>query len=144
MTQNPPADVHNLRRFVEAQGPVFQTVLAELQSGRKRSHWMWFIFPQIRGLGHSSTAQYYAIGSLAEAEAYLKHPVLGPRLVECCQLVNRIESRSATEIFGYPDDLKFRSSLTIFARAAPEERAFADALERYFSGAPDPLTLARL
>ncbi len=105
---------------------------------------MWFIFPQIRGLGHSSTAEYYAIHSLAEAQAYLRHSVLGPRLLECCRLVNGIEGRSADEIFGYPDDLKFRSSITLFARAAPEEKVFADALEKYFSGAPDSLTLAKL
>jgi uncharacterized protein (DUF1810 family) len=142
----PPSqsDPYGLGRFVEAQEPVLASVLSELRSGRKRSHWVWFIFPQIRGLGRSSTAEYYAIGSLAEAKAYMKHSVLGPRLVECCRLVNLIEGRTADEIFGYPDDLKFRSSLTLFARAAPEERVFAEALAKYFGDEPDPLTLARL
>jgi uncharacterized protein (DUF1810 family) len=138
------SDPYGLGRFVDAQEPVFASVLSELRSGRKRGHWMWFIFPQIRGLGRSSTAEYYAIGSLAEAQAYLKHPVLGPRLVECCRLVNIIEGRTATEIFGYPDDLKFRSSLTLFARAAPGQSVFAEALAKYFGNEPDPSTLARL
>jgi uncharacterized protein (DUF1810 family) len=144
MASDPHDDPYNLSRFVEAQEPVFASVLSELRAGRKRSHWMWFVFPQIRGLGHSSTAEYYGIRSLAEAEAYLKHPVLGPRLIECCRLVNLIEGRSASEIFGYPDDLKFRSSITLFARAAPVEKVFADALDKYFAGAPDAATLARL
>src|SRR5438552_1517547 len=105
-------DSYNLKRFVEAQETVFETVVSELRAGRKRSHWMWFIFPQIAGLGYSQTARHFAISGIEEAKAYLEHPVLGPRLVECCRLVNLIEGRSVEEIFGYPDDLKFRSSVT--------------------------------
>jgi len=105
---------------------------------------MWFIFPQIRGLGHSPTAMRFAIGSTAEARAYLDHPVLGPRLRACCELVNRVEGRSITEIFGHPDDLKFRSSMTLFAEATVANREFLNAIEKYFAGAPDPLTLQRL
>jgi len=138
---SPPPD---LERFVDAQRPVYDTVLRELRAGRKRSHWMWFIFPQIAGLGHSAMAQRFALSSLDEAAAYLAHPVLGPRLRECAALVAGIEGRSIAEIFGDPDDRKFRSSMTLFAQAAPEETIFADCLRRYFGGEGDPETLARL
>ena len=118
--------------------------LGELRAGRKRSHWMWFIFPQVAGLGRSTMAQEFALSSLDEAAAYLAHPLLGPRLRECTALVAGIEGRSIGEILSYPDDMKFRSSMTLFARAAPEEPIFALCLQKYFAGEPDPLTLARL
>ena len=137
-------DRFHLQRFVDAQQPIYATALGELRAGRKRSHWMWFIFPQIAGLGRSTMAQEFALSSLDEAAAYLAHPLLGPRLRECTALVAGIEGRSVGEIFGYPDDLKFRSSMTLFARAAPEERIFALCLQKYFAGEPDLLTLARL
>ena len=137
-------DPFDLQRFAQAQAPVFETVLAELGAGRKRSHWMWFVFPQLRGLGLSSMAEHYGIASLDEARAYLAHPVLGPRLRECCALVQRVAGRSANQILGSPDDLKFRSCLTLFARAAPDEPLFAQALEKYYGGQADPRTLARL
>ena len=124
----PASDPFNLERFVTAQGPVIEIAMAELAAGRKRSHWMWFVFPQIRGLGSSATAVHYAIGGLAEAAAYLAHPVLGPRLLECTRIVSGVKNRPAHEIFGEPDDLKFRSSLTLFHLAAPEEPAFRNAL----------------
>lgn len=138
------SDVFDLRRFVEAQAPVYEQVRRELAAGRKTSHWMWFIFPQIRGLGHSPTALLFAIGSIAEASAYLEHPVLGQRLRECTALVNAVEGKSASQIFGSPDDLKFRSSMTLFAAAAPDESTFQQALEKYFGGEPDRLTLGKL
>ncbi len=137
-------DPHDLQRFVEAQAPVFDTVLAELAEGRKRSHWMWFVFPQIAGLGSSPMARRYAIGSLAEAQAYLAHARLGPRLLDCTDLVNRVRERSITAILGSPDDMKFRSSMTLLRRAAPHEARFAAALDRYFDGVPDRRTLERL
>ena len=137
-------DPYHLQRFVDAQNPVFAQVCSELRAGRKRSHWIWFIFPQIRGLGDSPLAQEFAITSLEEAQAYLDHPILGARLRECCQLVNLVEGRSIEEIFGYPDDLKFRSSLTLFAHAASDNQIFKEALEKYFNGEDDPLTLERL
>src|SRR5579862_4035190 len=112
---------YDLQRFVSAQNPVYEQVRAELRGGRKESHWIWYIFPQIRGLGHSQTAATFGIASREEAEAYLKHPVLGPRLRECTRLVNRVEGRSVNQIFGYPDDLKFRSSMTLFASVAPDD-----------------------
>ena len=115
-------DPFDLRRFVDAQAGVYDSVLAELRAGRKRSHWMWFVFPQLRGLGHSSMALHFGISSTAEAEAYLGHPILGPRLRECTRLVNLIENRSIAEIFGYPDNLKFCSSMTLFARATIENQ----------------------
>jgi len=135
------SDRYNLSRFVLAQDPVFSRVCAELAAGRKQSHWMWFIFPQLAGLGSSPLAQRYAIGSLAEARAYLAHPLLGERLRSCTQLVNRISGHTVQEIFGYPDYLKFRSSMTLFAHAAvgPVE-PFSEALARYFAGEEDPLT----
>jgi uncharacterized protein (DUF1810 family) len=137
-------DRFQLQRFVEAQQPVYAAVLTELRAGRKRSHWMWFIFPQVSGLGHSVTSQMFAVSSLAEAAAYLAHPTLAQRLRECAALVASIEGRSIDEIFGHPDDLKFHSSMTLFARAAPGEPIFAACLQKYFGGQPDPRTLARL
>ena len=137
-------DPYDLRRFVNAQNPVFDTVRAELRGGRKQTHWMWFIFPQIKGLGSSPTAIEFSISSLQEADAYLKHPVLGPRLRECTRLVNQIEGRSVPQIFGYPDDLKFRSSMTLFANTTCENQIFKDALKKYFAGEPDQLTIERL
>jgi len=135
------ADVFNLQRFLDAQERVYDTVLDELRAGRKSSHWIWFIFPQITGLGRSRTAKQFAIGSLDEAKAYLQHPVLGPRLRECTQLVLNVAGRSAEEIFGYPDHLKFRSCMTLFLTAAPDNTIFNDALLKYFDGKPDQLTL---
>lgn len=132
----------DLERFVDAQRAVYPDVLAELRSGRKTSHWMWFVFPQLRGLGLSATAQYYGIEGVAEARAYLAHPVLGPRLRECVELALTLQGRSAHAIFGSPDDMKFRSSLTLFA-VASRDPLFQRALDRYFDGQPDPLTLAR-
>ena len=137
-------DAYDLQRFVDAQQTVYPRVVAELEAGRKRSHWMWFIFPQIAGLGHSAMAQHYAIGSRGEAAAYLAHPVLGQRLLECTGLVNKVAGREAGEIFGYPDDLKFRSSMTLFAAVATGHNIFDEALHKYFDGVPDPLTLQRL
>ena len=137
-------DPFDLERFVAAQDPVFAQVAAELRAGRKRSHWMWFVFPQIAGLGFSAMAQRYALGSLDEARAYLAHPVLGSRLRECVALVRDVEGRDAHAIFGSPDDMKFRSCLTLFARAAPGEALFRDALEKYYGGAEDAATLAKL
>jgi len=131
-----------LERFVAAQDPVFVQVCAELAAGHKQSHWMWFIFPQLRGLGSSPAAQHFGISSLEEARAYLAHPLLGERLRHCTELVNRIEGRSAQEILGYPDYLKFRSSMTLFASAAAagESGPFRQALAKYFAGEEDPLT----
>jgi len=134
----------SLERFVQAQEPVIERVLAELCAGRKSSHWMWFVFPQLAGLGHSPMAQRFAIASRAEAKAYLAHPVLGPRLRECTRLVNEVEGHGIEEIFGHPDYLKFRSCMTLFVQASPEDRLFADALRKYFAGEYDPLTLERL
>ena len=134
-------DPYDLERYVRAQDPLIAQVCAELAAGRKQSHWMWFIFPQLRGLGSSPMAERYAIGSLAEARAYLAHPLLGERLRTCTRLVNRVEGRTAQAIFGYPDDLKFRSSMTLFARAAADaSQPFDEALAKYFAGEPDPLT----
>ena len=137
-------DPFNLDRFVQAQDPVLAQVRAELQAGHKRTHWMWFVFPQLAGLGRSDTARYYALASLEEARAYLAHTLLGPRLIECTNLVNAVEGRSANQIFGSPDDLKFHSSMTLFAPAQPDEQAFSDALGKYFGGAPDRLTSEQL
>ena len=137
-------DPHDLGRFVEAQAPVFDRVLRELAAGRKESHWMWFVFPQIAGLGHSPMAQRFAIASLAEAKAYDRHALLGARLAQCTDLVNRIEGRSIVSILGRPDDLKFRSSMTLFARAAADTGRYLAALDKYFESKPDPATIARL
>ena len=137
-------DPYDLQRFVDAQEPVLDRVRAELGRGRKTSHWMWFVFPQVAGLGSSSTAQHYAISGLDEARAYLAHPVLGPRLRECAGLAAAAPGRSAADVFGYPDDLKLRSSMTLFARAAPDEPVFTAVLDRYFDGESDPRTLELL
>ena len=138
------SDIHNLARFVSAQEHVIDRVFDELRSGRKRSHWMWFVFPQIEGLGHSAMARQYAIGSLAEARAYLEHPALGLRLIEATQIVNMLDAESATAVFGSPDDMKFRSSMTLFAAAATDAAPFRRALDRYFGGKSDSATLDRL
>jgi uncharacterized protein (DUF1810 family) len=137
-------DSHNLQRFVEAQEPQYARVVEELSSGRKRSHWMWYIFPQLEGLGFSMTARRYGISGLDEAKAYLAHPVLGPRLRECTELVLGIEGRSANQILGHPDDLKFRSSMTLFSRASAGETLFDKAIDKYFAGDPDAKTLQLL
>ena len=138
------ADPYDLDRFVRAQDPVFDRVLAELRQASKTSHWMWFVFPQIAGLGASAMSRRYAISSVDEAEAYLAHPVLGPRLRECVGILLRLKDCSAHDIFGSPDDRKLHSSLTLFARAAPNEPLFDQALERYFGGKPDQATIERL
>lgn len=137
-------DPYDLQRFVRAQEPVYAQVLAELAEGRKRSHWMWFVFPQLRGLGRSATAQHFGLASRAEAAAYGRHPLLGSRLRECTALVLALQGRSATQVFGPPDDLKFRSSMTLFAQVVPGEPAFRAALDRYFGGQADARTLALL
>ena len=134
----------DLERFVRAQNPVIDRVTKELRAGAKRSHWMWFVFPQIAGLGSSSMAERYAIANLDEARAYLAHPVLGKRLRECTEIVLGVEGRSAHDIFGWPDDMKFRSSMTLFARAADDPATFAAALAKYFDGKEDEATLARI
>ena len=137
-------DPYNLERFVIAQDRVFKQVLSELKAGTKMSHWMWFIFPQIKGLGRSPISIEYAISSRDEARAYLQHSLLGPRLKECTQFVLQVEGRSALEIFGEPDDIKFRSSMTLFANVSGEDDIFQRALQKYFGGVPDRLTLQRL
>lgn len=138
------ADPYNLERFVQAQNPVYQQVCAELAAGRKTSHWMWFVFPQIKGLGSSAIAQHFGIASRAEAEAYWHHALLAARLKECTQLVLAVEGRTALQIFGTPDDLKFHSSVTLFAQVAPDELVFQRALTQYFGGEGDAGTLERL
>lgn len=131
-------DIFDLKRFVEAQEPVFERVRNELRAGQKQSHWMWFVFPQLRGLGASPTSAYCGIGSIEEARAYLAHPVLGPRLREVTQLVLAVQDRTLTDIFGSPDDIKFRSSMTLFARASPPgENLFETALDTRCNGADD-------
>jgi uncharacterized protein (DUF1810 family) len=137
-------DDFQLERFVSAQHGAYADAVAELRFGRKRTHWMWFIFPQISGLGSSLIACHFAIGSLDEARAYLGHPVLGARLIECATLVNRTEGLTARDIFGSPDDLKFCSCMTLFAKADPAEKAFRQALEKFYGGEADRLTLAKL
>jgi len=136
----------DLERFVSAQETTYERALAELRAGQKRSHWMWFVFPQIAGLGSSPTAQRYAIRDLTEARAYLAHPLLGPRLTECARALLAVEGRSAEQILGYPDDLKLRSSMTLFAEAADEPAAtvFREVLERYYDGEPDAATLEKI
>jgi uncharacterized protein (DUF1810 family) len=156
---NEGKDRYDLERFVEAQAGVYEQACAELRAGRKRSHWMWFVFPQIRGLGSSPTAVRYAISGLEEARAYLEHSVLGPRLRECAGIVVGVHGKTVEEIFGYPDDLKFHSSMTLFDRAAAlldraaapssetegsSEPVFHEALEKYFGGKTDQATLARI
>lgn len=136
-----PSDPYNLTRFVEAQENVYASALRELQRGQKRSHWMWFIFPQIQGLGFSPTAQYYAIKGIDEARAYLAHPLLGARLVECVAAVNALEGRTLGQIFGSPDHMKFGSSMTLFELAAGDGSEFAEALDKYCGGQRDEATL---
>jgi uncharacterized protein (DUF1810 family) len=133
-------DPFNLRRFITAQDPVIEAVLDELRAGHKASHWMWFVFPQMRGLGSSSMAQRYALGSAQEARAYHQHSVLGARLRECTRLVLELRGRRVEQIFGFPDELKFRSCMTLFSQVAPEEPLYRTALEQYFAGEPDPRT----
>jgi uncharacterized protein (DUF1810 family) len=137
-------DPYTLERFVEAQEGVHDRALNELRAGRKASHWMWFVFPQVAGLGSSPTSQHYAIGSLGEARAYLDHPVLGPRLVECARAVLRHPDRTAREIMGSPDDAKLRSSMTLFARAGGSEPVFQQVLDAFFAGERDPRTVELL
>jgi uncharacterized protein (DUF1810 family) len=135
---------YDLERFVAAQDPVYPGVASELRAGRKTGHWMWFVFPQVAGLGQSELSRFYAIGSLDEARAYLSHPLLGRRLRECTELVLGTEGRSAEDIFGGIDAVKLRSSMTLFLRAAPDEPAFRQVLERFFGGVADPATDERL
>lgn len=138
-------DPFDLTRFTRAQESIYDSVLAELRSGRKRSHWIWFIFPQVDGLGHSSTSKHYAIKSIEEARQYLNHPVLGARLLECTEAVLAVEGRTASEIFGYPDDLKLKSSMTLFASVADSPHSvFISVLEKYFNGVQDDRTLQLL
>ena len=143
-TTSTPADPFHLERFVAAQEGLYEQALAELRKGKKRSHWMWFIFPQIAGLGSSSTARFYAISGAEEARAYRAHPVLGPRLLACAAALLSHGGRSASEIFGSPDDLKLRSSLTLFAAVNDEQAVFKQLLEQFYAGQPDPATLERL
>jgi uncharacterized protein (DUF1810 family) len=135
-------DPFDLRRFVDAQEADYASARREIRNGRKQSHWMWYIFPQFAGLGMSPTSQRYAIGSLAEASAYLAHPVLGPRLLECADAVLAVRDRSALEVFGSPDDMKLRSSATLFAAVSPAGSAFHRIVEQYFGGDHDERTLA--
>ena len=144
MAENDKNDNYNLQRFVDAQSPVFEEVCLELQEGRKKGHWMWFIFPQIEGLGSSPLARKFAISSREEAEAYLNHPILGPRLRHCTRLITLVEGRSIDQIFGDPDDLKFHSAMTLFANATSDNQVFRDAIHKYFGGELDRLTLERL
>jgi uncharacterized protein (DUF1810 family) len=138
------SDPYDLQRFVRAQDVNFDSAREELRRGRKTSHWMWYVFPQIEGLGHSPTAQEFAIKSKAEALAYLAHPVLGQRLRECTGIVNALHGSSAHQIFGRPDDMKFRSSMTLFHNVSPETGMFKEALAKYFGGEPDPRTRERM
>jgi uncharacterized protein (DUF1810 family) len=140
----PGGDLFGLKRFLDAQAGVYERALAELKRGRKESHWMWFIFPQIDGLGRTSTARFYAIKSGAEAAAYLAHPVLGQRLLECSKALLQIQGKSASDIFGFPDDLKLRSSMTLFATASGADPAFSQVIAQYFGGQPDARTLELL
>lgn len=137
-------DRYDLDRFVEIQAEVYTEVLRELRAGQKTGHWMWFIFPQIAGLGRSPMAERFAISSLEEARAYLDHPVLGKRLRECTQAVMDVEGKTAHAVFGFPDEMKFRSCMTLFARAATDDEIFGEVLEKYFSGESDRLTVEKL
>jgi uncharacterized protein (DUF1810 family) len=145
-TQDPGSgdDPYDLLRFVAAQEDIYPRALAELRAGRKRSHWMWYVFPQLAGLGSSPMSQRYSIRSLAEAAAYLRHPLLGPRLVECCEALLSVEGRSALEILGSPDDMKLRSCATLFERVIPGSPVFAQVIDRYFQGSRDDATLRAL
>ena len=137
-------DPHDLQRFVAAQNPIYPQVCAELAAGAKASHWMWFVFPQLKGLGRSAIAQHYGIASKAQAQSYWRHPVLGPRLRQCAELVLAVPGKTALQILGSPDEMKFRSSMTLFAQVAPDEPVFQRALQKYFGGEADPATLERL
>ena len=139
-----PDDPHDLNRFLSAQEGVYDRALAELKSGRKRTHWMWYIFPQIDGLGYSATARYYSVKTIEEARQYLDHPVLGKRLLECTEAVVTVKGRSVSEIFGYPDDLKFKSSMTLFEKVAGPDSVFSSALDKYCRGERDTATLSLL
>jgi uncharacterized protein (DUF1810 family) len=141
---NVMGDSYDLERFIQAQVPDYERALAELNAGRKRTHWMWYVFPQMRGLGSSAMAQRFGIGSLAEARAYLEHPILGARLRECMRAILGVEARSAWEIFGTPDDLKLRSSATLFSQASAPGSVFHAVLDRFFDGQPDERTLRLL
>ncbi len=138
------ADPYNLQRFVDAQKTVYDQALRELRAGSKASHWMWYVFPQIAGLGRSPTAVFYAIASCDEAKAYVAHPLLGPRLRECAEAVLAVEGRTARQIFGAIDEMKFRSSMTLFMKAAPHEALFGECLRKFFAGRPDSATLDKL
>jgi uncharacterized protein (DUF1810 family) len=137
-------DKFNLERFVTAQEAVVDSVLDELRAGHKVTHWMWFIFPQLRGLGKSMNADYFGISSLAEAQSYLNHPILGPRLVQCTRLTNEVQNRSAKQIFGDTDSIKFRSCMTLFSQADPTQALFIEAIDKYFAGHPDTKTVNML
>lgn len=141
---DPAGDPFDLKRFVDAEEPVYGDVVDELRAGRKRSHWMWFVFPQLRGLGGSPTAVRYGISSLDEARAYLRHELLGSRLRECTRLVNEVRGRSVGDIFGSPDDLKLCSSMTLFSNATDANEDFVALLDKYYDGRQDRLTLERL
>lgn len=141
---SPTNDPHNLLRFLQAQEDNYEEALAEIRSGKKRTHWMWYVFPQLAGLGFSSTAQHFAIKSLDEARAYLEHPILGVRLRECAEAAVRIEGKSACEIFGTPDDLKLKSCATLFACVSPPDSVFEQLLERFYQGTRDNRTLELL
>ena len=138
------SDPYDLRRFVDAQAHTYDQALQELRDGAKRTHWMWFVFPQVEGLGHSGMAQRFAISGLQEARAYLSHPVLGRRLVECARALTALDTADPVEVFGPVDAQKLRSSMTLFARAAPDEPVFRDVLDHYFGGAEDDATTSRL
>lgn len=137
-------DPFDLQRFVDAQGGAYERAVAELRAGAKRSHWIWYVFPQLKGLGSSSTATFYGISSLAEAQAYLAHPVLGPRLRDCARIVAGLRGRSASDIFGWPDDMKVRSSMTLFANATEDNADFLSVLDTLYGGEQDARTLALL
>ena len=144
MSGDADEDRYQLRRFVEAQAGVYEQACAELRAARKQTHWMWFVFPQIRGLGSSEMAVRYAISSLDEARAYLEHAILGPRLREATRVVMAVQGKTIEELFGYPDDMKFHSSMSLFAKAQTSGSVFGEALERYFGGAADPGTIQRI
>jgi uncharacterized protein (DUF1810 family) len=137
-------DSNEENRFLTAQQNIYSHVLKELQNGKKTSHWMWFIFPQIDGLGHSSTAKYYSIKSINEAKEYIDHPILGKRLLECSNLILKIQGKSVEDIFGYPDYLKLKSCMTLFNYAVPKQKVFADVLNKYFAGEQDEQTISIL
>jgi uncharacterized protein (DUF1810 family) len=142
LEKNDEIMLHNtFNRFLSAQEPIYPQVLKELRIAKKTTHWMWFIFPQIEGLGHSSTAKYYSIKSIEEAKEYITHPVLGKRLIECANILLQLQNKTADQIFGYPDNLKLRSSMTLFNFVAPEQKVFADVLKKYFAGEEDKNTI---